>query len=227
MQGIMWIVFFFIILILCILAVDLVKKNRRKYLSVVVVIILVLFGIFFGLSGENRYYEYFYIIELEPNDLSNYEFYFPVALDAANQPHELMDDIDVQGKNADVDIIETIHGKALRVAGSGNIKIYAELLDGKTTFYGDPLEYAPIFHLSMYDHTQASIDYHWLYYNNSKRFSVDIKFSSTREQGKSEGRIITMPWPETAEGVILDNEYTQLDTGWFLVGFKHKDVDKS
>ena len=220
----MWIVYFFLILILMVLSLDLVKKHKRKYVSVIVVIIIVISGIMFGIAGENRNYEYYYLIELSPNDLSEYELYFPMALNAGNQPHEIMDDLNVEGKNANTQIIDTEHGKALRVFGTGDIHIYGDVVGGKTTFYGDPLEYPPIFHLSMYSHSNTGVDYHWIYYNNSKRFAVDITISATIKQSESEGRIISMPWIESSQGSISDNEYTQLETGWFLIGFKQKDI---
>lgn len=218
MAGMMWIVYFFLILLMLILSGHLHKKNKTKYTSICVVILIVLTCIFFGVQGENRWYEYHYVIKIEPTGLSSYELYFPVALDSKNQVHKIMDDIEVEGDAELVEIIDTYYGKALIVKGTGEIRIYAELVDAKTTFYGDKLSYSEPFRLSMLNHSTGGNDFHWVYLEIPERFSIDISVHAVVEKGSSDGKIISMPWQDTGGGPTYDIDTAVMDNGWHVVG---------
>ena len=206
----------FLILILIILSVHLFKINRGKYVSILIVIMIVLVVIFFGLSGEKRWYEYYYIIDIDPKDNGDYELYLPIPLDSKNEVHEILDDLKVEGEDVQTEITNVGPGMGLRINARGNVHIYAEMVSAQTTFYGDPMDYPDEFHLSMYNHSSEGFSYSWMYLNTSSKFAVKFSLHAVVERGSSSGKIIWMPWKETTTGPTYDVEMNTYNTGWML-----------
>jgi hypothetical protein len=220
MQGMMWIILGFIALVILIITHQLYKKNLKKSAAVMIVILLVCVGLFFGVEGETRWYNYYYVIDIKPTDLSEYQIDFPVALDSYNFIHEIMDDLEVEGEDAQISLIDSIYGKALRVKGSGEIHVYTEIVGGRTSFFEEPLKYPEGFQLNMFDRSEGGHSYHWINVNFSKRFSLQITMTASLEKGRSIGKIISMPWEEDLEGPVYKLESSVDTEGWHLLAFR-------
>jgi hypothetical protein len=192
----------------------LLNRSRRKYAAVIVIILLVCTGLFFGLEGEKRWYEYYYIVRIEPTDLSTYEVYLPIVVDFANRKYSLMDNLELEGDIDSVEVIASEKGQALRIRARDVIEIYSEMVDAETTFYGDPLEYPERFHLNLIEHSEKDINFHWIYVNITKRYSLDISLRAMMVEGKSGGTIIWMPWEETGGGPTYDIDVALDTNGW-------------
>ncbi|UCH89349.1 MAG: hypothetical protein JSV49_01495 [Thermoplasmata archaeon] len=217
MTGMMWIIFFFIVVILLVITKILFDRNKKKFVTVIVVLFIVVLVVFFGLEGENRWYNYHYGIMIEPTALQEYELYLPLAFSSDVGVHPVMDELQVEGENVQVDIYNTVHGSALRIRGSGEVEIYSEMVKGKTTFFGDPMEYPEDFKLDMLDHSGSGVDHHWLFVNISEGTSIRITLNAACEKGYSSGKMISMPWEEEGLWPAYTIETAIDKNGWHTV----------
>jgi hypothetical protein len=224
MQGIMWIIFLFLLGILGGLIVHLWRKNYKKFSAVLIVVMILCFVIFFGIPGENRYYLYTYSLKITPTDYSDYRIYLPLPVDEAGEVHEIFDDKKVEAEYATVEVIETSRGMVLSIVGAREVEVHADMEEGKTTFFGDLLEYAEPFGLSLMIGSTNSTNSHEVFINLSNRFSVSIELHVKIETGKSNGIIVTMPWVEEITRKTSDIEVSLTDDGWQSVGSREATV---
>jgi hypothetical protein len=224
MQGIMWIIFLFLLGVMGGLISHFWKKNLKKVSAALIVFMILCFVIFFGIPGENRYYLYTYSLKITPTDLSDYRIYLPLPVDTDGEVHEIFDNMKVEAEYATVEIIETARGNALSIVGASEVEVFAEMNDGKTTFFGDVMEYAEAFELSLMMSTGTSQNNHEIFINLSKRFSVNIELHAKIETGKSGGIIITMPWVEDITKQTSDIETSFTDDGWHPVNSREATI---
>jgi hypothetical protein len=224
MIKMMWFIFPLLLIILAIAMKVLFNRNQKKAGALMLVLMLVLTIIFFGFGGEKRYYNYYYSVKIEPADYLEYEIYLPLAADMKNQEHEMMDDIEIEEEeDVDVEIIQAVYGKALRIKGSGKVEIFTEAIDADTTFFGEPMEYMEEFKLSMFDHTEPGHTFVWFYINMSDDTAIDIILNIGLEKGSSSGKIISMPWEEDVDKTTELIDFTVIKSGWKMVSSRIDD----
>ena len=147
---------------------------RRIYIVYFSAIILMITQTSGCLENSSNKHSYEFEIELEPNNSSKFEVYVPLLINIDNNEiSPLMDDLTVKG-NATYEIIETIHGDALRIIGNNKITIriagtkkipYAWLNMNEGPPQGPGQDYC-------------------VYGNTSSNFTIHIKESSIIEHNK-------------------------------------------
>lgn len=107
-------------------------RRRRKHMilgvavAIVVAVIIILSLYRFGAFpfDEDREYRHSYILEIEADDGDEYTLICPVPLNMTGVHYlGFLDDLVATVGDVDASIVDTIHGKGLRVSGSGNAKL--------------------------------------------------------------------------------------------------------
>lgn len=197
---------------------------------------LILLILFIGISisgciSSESYSPIKYMITIETNEPTT--LYLPVLLDLPdNTVADLVDYLKIEKKESpdievSYDVIDTIHGKALRINTSGNVSLMA---DSGFKYYNShsemPLspfkaeyENAPkFFNVSMKIYEiNTYTSFHWAYLETNNTNQVKVRIynrANTKMGGES--------YYSLSDGSDERNHFITIKPGWQPIGFQRK-----
>ena len=153
---------------------------RRIVFIIIIVICLIFSGCIYEKSSNNKikqkatsYFEY--LIEIDSYSNETYETYVPVPLNANNLGvSNIYNNVKINQGDGTFELIETIHGKAIKIVTQGDVCLYANKKE-KIPFAQLSLNNSPI-NIETID-MQGELSGFWIYLNCSSNNTISMNLS--------------------------------------------------
>jgi hypothetical protein len=149
-----------------------IDREKKRRIFVILLILIPLISIIFGTHGRRDYKYEFEIITTIDNE---YILYIPIPVEKNGESSSIISKLKVIKGKVKTEIIDTEHGKALKIDGKGNASFKSVGKDFSTLFIlGD----SDIHYLSMQNNSEnlRGKEY-WIYYNSTANKDLSIQFN--------------------------------------------------
>lgn len=144
-----------------------------------IIVTVVLSGFFYLYNPPTQPISYSYTLTIDVGGSGNYTIYAPIPLTADGEVHEVLSDLHISSGSGLITIVDTEHGKALKLISNGSICVEAKTKDAGNA------------QLSLFNKTYAFShkpgNYkHWVYCNYSSGIeAITLKIDSSGSSGKT------------------------------------------